>query len=234
MWSVTISRAIVSKRSKKSERRPDSLIEPSGRPRAIVLVAGSARILWSARIDRNTTESLLDDATDEDLVRAIQRERAPQAHGYFMILYRRYADRMYQKCLAYSGNEPDARDLTQEVFIKIYTGLSSFRFQSSVSTWVQRVAINHCLNFLRARKSFVSFDEVEAEVSQSKPNDMDLQLDLSESLRRLPGATRSLLLLKYVESYTYEEIAELTGLSVSAVKMRISRARQSLARETQE
>jgi RNA polymerase sigma-70 factor (ECF subfamily) len=58
---------------------------------------------------------------------------------------------------------------------------------------------------------------------------MDVKIDLKESLRKLPGATRSLLLLKYVESYTYDEIAELTGLSVSAVKMRISRARQSLA-----
>ncbi len=148
-----------------------------------------------------------------------------------MTLYRRYVDRVYQKCLAYSGNEADARDLTQEVFIKLYTGFSSFRFQSSVSTWVYRIAINHCLNFLRARRRFASFDEVEAGASQAGHDDVDVKLDLRESLRRLPGATRSLLLLKYVESYTYEEIAELTGLSESAVKMRISRAKQSLARE---
>ena len=148
-----------------------------------------------------------------------------------MTLYRRYADRLYQKCLAYSGNEADARDLTQEVFIKLYTGFSSFRFQSSVSTWVHRVVINHCLNFLRARRRFASFDDVETGEIQARPHDMDVKLDLSKSLRRLPGATRALLLLKYVESYTYEEIAELTGLSVSAVKMRISRARQILVRE---
>jgi RNA polymerase sigma-70 factor (ECF subfamily) len=147
-----------------------------------------------------------------------------------MILYRRYTDRVYQKCLAYSGNEADARDLTQEVFIKLYTGFRSFRFQSSVSTWVHRIAANHCLNFLRARRHFASFDETDVEASQSGQNEMDEKLDLRDSLRRLPVATRSLLLLKYIESYTYEEISELTGLSVSAVKMRISRARQSLAR----
>ncbi len=156
----------------------------------------------------------------------------PKAHGYFMILYGRHADRVYQKCLAYSGNEADARDLTQEVFIKIYTGLSSFRFQSAVSTWVAPHAANHCLNFLRARRLFASFDEVDTGALQSRQNEMDVKLDLSEALGRLPGATRSLLLLKYVDSYTYEEIAELTGLSVSAVKMRISRAKQTLSRET--
>jgi RNA polymerase sigma-70 factor (ECF subfamily) len=149
-----------------------------------------------------------------------------------MTLYRRYSDKVYQKCLAYTGNEADAGDLTQEVFIKLYTGLSSFRFQSSVSTWVHRIAINHCLNFLRTRRHFASFDEVEAGASQAGHDDMDVKLDLSESLRGLPRATRTLFLLKYVESYTYEEIAELTGLSVSAVKMRISRARRTLARGT--
>lgn len=62
-----------------------------------------------------------------------------------MALYRRYADRVYQKCLAYSSNESDARDVTLGVFIELYTGLSSFKFQSSVWTWAYRIAVNHCL-----------------------------------------------------------------------------------------
>lgn len=131
----------MSKESESTRTASDSSIEPFRRPRGnINRDKFSKDSIWGARIkNRNAPGSSLDDATDEDLVRALQGERRPKAHGYFMILYGRHADRVYQKCLAYSGNEADARDLTQEVFIKIYTGLSSFRFQSAVSTWVHRM-----------------------------------------------------------------------------------------------
>ena len=103
--------------------------------RGKVWVAGSARTLWNAQIDGNMAKSCLDDATGEESVRAIQGERAPQAHGYLMILFRRHADRDVPKmsCLLWKMSE------TRGIFHKrfssnIYTGLSSFRFQSSVST----------------------------------------------------------------------------------------------------
>ena len=150
----------------------------------------------------------------------------------FKRILKKNKDLVFNQAYFYTGSIEDAEDITQEVFIKLYTGLNSFKFQSSVWTWAYRIAVNHCLNFLRSRRHFVSFDEVEAGRLQVGQHDIDVKLDLRESLQRISGATRTLLLLKYVESYTYEEIAELTGLGVSAVKMRISRARQSLARKT--
>ena len=163
----------------------------------------------------------------EDIYILIQQDKEKA----FREILVKYKENIYWQVRKMVLDHDDANDVTQEVFIKLYTGFNSFRFQSSVSTWVYRIAINHCLNFLRTRRRFTSFDEVEAGASQAGHNDMDVKLDLRESLRRLPGATRSLFLLKYVESYTYEEIAKLTGLSESAVKMRISRAKQNLARE---
>ena len=106
MWGVTILGTTVSKRTESTRTVSSSPIEPYGRPRGkINRDEFSQDLIWGAPIrNRNASGSSLDDATDEALVRAIQGERAPQAHGYFMISYRRYADRMYQNSRGFHQN----------------------------------------------------------------------------------------------------------------------------------
>jgi RNA polymerase sigma-70 factor (ECF subfamily) len=182
---------------------------------------------WSALIEKRALHRALMDLSDADLVRAFQRDGK---HPYFMALYERYADKVYYRCLSYSQDPADAEDLSQDVFMKVYGGLRGFRFESDFPTWLHRVTTNHCLNYLRGRKVFEELDEASVAGSAADISRLGTRLDISRSLAVLPRGTRALLILKYVEGYTYAEIARLSGLKVSAVKMRILRAKETLGR----
>ncbi len=160
---------------------------------------------------------LPDDAT---LV-ACYVETADDTH--FATLYQRYVGKVFRRCLSFCRKPADAEDLTQEVFVKVYLALHRFRGESAFSTWIYRIATNHCLNFLRSRKEFLELTEHEAVVPVSRARD-----SFRDVLGRVPRAAQALLLLKFRDGYTYAEIATRTGLSESAVKMRISRARAQI------
>lgn len=147
----------------------------------------------------------------------------------FVALHERYVGRVYRRALSFCRDRVEAEDLTQEIFVKVFLSLHRFRGDSSFSTWLYRVATNHCLNFLRARREFLSLDEDPDRGVPGRRVDpgraRTAGASLRDTLEELPRGAQALLLLKFRDGYTYEEIAERTGLSESAVKMRISRAR---------
>ena len=163
---------------------------------------------------------------DEELIRSFIQTRSNQV---FESIYDRYSTFVYRKCLILTENEQDAQDLAQDIWIKVYFALDGFRFESSFSTWLRRITVNRCINYFKTKGRFISSEDVEEDGIQPTINN---HLDVTKLLSQLSKETKILLTLKYVEGYSYEEIAEITTIGVSAVKMRINRAKEELVKYT--
>jgi len=119
----------------------------------------------------------------------------------------------------------DADDLTQEVFIKIHRYIDNFRQDSSLFTWIYRIATNECLSFLQRKKRrfFLPIGDVEGELSaklETNPalSGDEIQLKLQKALLKLPDKQRMVFNMKYFEDLPYERISEITDTSVGALK----------------
>jgi len=158
-------------------------------------------------------------------------------HTAFRVLVERYQERI--RNLIYSiFHEPGiVDDLSQEVFIKAYEALHQFRFQSSFYTWVYRIAVNKSRDELRKRKVRRWFSlqslmesadrELGAKIA-AEPQDNELQELLGAALKSLPEKYRIAVVLKDVDGFSYEEIAEIMECEIGTVKSRLSRARAML------
>lgn len=158
----------------------------------------------------------------------------------------KYQTPVYRLCFRMVGNSEDAADLTQEIFLKTWRCLDSFRFQSAFSTWLYRLASNVCLDHLRSEKRsrtvplVVTCDDSETLVIDP-PDPAPLpeeQLVLSEEQQTLQVALsalevedRRLLTLRVVNDLSYAEIAELLEIKEGTVKSRLSRARERLRKK---
>ena len=169
---------------------------------------------------------------DTDLRELILSFQQTQSNKVFESIYDRYSPFVYRKCLLMAGSEADAKDLTQEIWIKVYFALDKFRFESNFSTWLSRVTINRCINYIKKKGKFVFCEEIE-EIENGSLSDINHSLDVTKLLSRLSIGTKALLSLKYVEGLSYEEIAQATGIGVSAIKMRIARAKKELIKYSQ-
>lgn len=154
--------------------------------------------------------------------------------GVFNLAFRLVSDR------------EDAMDITQEVFLKAYQALPRFRGDSRFSTWIYRVCVNASLDHLRRKQKTASYslDEPlsfkESSVTREIEDESDSVEDLAETkflgqavlavLRDLDAAHRVIILLSDVQGYTYQEIAEILGLSMGTVKSRLHRARNMVRR----
>ncbi len=157
-----------------------------------------------------------------------------------------YQDKIVTLCYYLTGNHADAQDLAQEVFVRAYTNLKSFRQEAGLGTWLHRIAINQWANMQRRQKftNLVSLDDpVQTEsgdlartvASADQDGDpagaleeKELQSAVQQALRSLSEEYRTVLVLREIEGYSYEEIAEIAGCSLGTVKSRLSRARQAL------
>ncbi len=181
-----------------------------------------------------------DESTDEQLV-----ERSVSVAGgdvrAFELLVRRHQERILANCRYLTGSSVDAEDLAQEVFVKAFFGLRRFEGRSKFSTWLQRIKINHCLNFNQKQrnKSFVSIEspEVESRVDLQTSPRAEQNLSAADERRRIAAALdemseslRVSLILRDADGLSYAEIAEELDLSLSAVKMRIKRGREEFRR----
>ncbi|HOW42408.1 MAG TPA: sigma-70 family RNA polymerase sigma factor [Candidatus Omnitrophota bacterium] len=165
----------------------------------------------------------------------------------FNELVLKYQDRVFNLCYRFMGNYEEADDCAQEVFLKVYRSLKDFRGESSLSTWVYRIAVNTCKNRLmsreyRERKRTISIDapvqteegEVGLEIkdeSRSPARELDAREKdalIQEAIAALPEDQRQVVVLRDIEALSYEEIAGITGLNIGTVKSKLSRARQAL------
>jgi RNA polymerase sigma factor (sigma-70 family) len=166
----------------------------------------------------------------EQLVRAFQNGEDRES---FSQIYDLYADRVYRRCLSYLQTTDDADDATQEVWIKVFFSLHTFQARSSFSTWIFRITSNHCINLLKARRLFISIDVLQ-ELGRDVPDQknllttLELRSQVTYLLSGLSKSVRALLLMKYQDRYTYAEIATVTGLGQSAIKMRLARAKRQV------
>ncbi|WP_400190490.1 RNA polymerase sigma factor [Hymenobacter sp. B81] len=143
----------------------------------------------------------------------------------FNQLVRKYQQKVYWHVRKMVVDHDDADDLVQEVFIKVWKHLENFRRDASLYTWIYRIATNECLNFLQSkrRKFFLPLHDVGAELAQKLEADEGLagdavELKLQKAILRLPDKQRLVFNLRYYDEMPYEQMAEITGTSVGALK----------------
>jgi RNA polymerase sigma-70 factor (ECF subfamily) len=171
------------------------------------------------------------DPSDSDLITTLL---AGQTDA-FATLVHRHQDRVYGLCLSLTKNPTDAEDAAQEVFLKVYRRLKEFRFESSFSTWLYRVAYHHTLDLLKARsrrpaESLDALMEIKGEfVPETPPREPSMAAEQARQiLDSLRPEDRLVLTLREVQNFTYDELAETLKISLDAVKSRLRRARETL------
>lgn len=150
----------------------------------------------------------------------------------FYRLAERYQDMVFRIALNYLRNIPDAEDMVQEVFLKLYTVKQPFQSDEHAKYWLIRVTGNLCKNILRSpwRKRQISLESLTAAIDFAEPEQSDLFL----TVMALPEKYRTVLYLYYYEDCSVKEIAHALGLKESAVTTRLSRARRALKNELME
>ncbi|TGE18924.1 RNA polymerase sigma factor [Hymenobacter elongatus] len=143
----------------------------------------------------------------------------------FNQLVRKYQQKIYWHVRKMVIDHDDADDLTQDVFVKVWNHLDNFRKDASLYTWIYRIATNECLNFLssKRRKFFLPLNDVGAELAQKVEADPglagdEIELRLQKAILRLPDKQRLVFNMKYYDEITYEQMSEITGTSVGALK----------------
>jgi RNA polymerase sigma-70 factor (ECF subfamily) len=149
-------------------------------------------------------------------------------------LVERFRPRVWRICYRLLGNEQDANDAAQEVFVRLFLTRNKFEGRSRYATWVHAIAVRTCLAMRRSRgrrqkrEHLPSEEHWDEQQPARKEPSAGLSLDLEKMLETLDEEDRAILILKYAEGYEYEELSEMFGLSTSACKMRVSRAREKL------
>jgi RNA polymerase sigma-70 factor (ECF subfamily) len=150
----------------------------------------------------------------------------------FEQLYRNHVTPVYRLCLRMTGDPQRADELTQDVFVRVWSKLKSFKGNSAFSTWLYRVAVNVVLGDRRARgRESSRLRELDPSIQQHEaPRDRqpDLAVDLQRAIRQLPPRARLVFVLHDVEGRRHQEVAELTGMAVGSSKAQLHRARRLL------
>ena len=154
----------------------------------------------------------------------------------FEELIRQYEKKVYTLCFRMCGNSEDAEEAAQDAFLALWRGIDRFRQESSLSTWIYRLATNACIDTLRRRKKqsgSVSLDDEElfvdaVDTSPQPQETVEAQKLLQEGLSALPEEYRKVLILREIEGLSYTEIAESASIELGTVKSRISRGRSLL------
>ncbi|MFW6159537.1 MAG: RNA polymerase sigma factor [Acidobacteriota bacterium] len=170
---------------------------------------------------------------DEDLIRRFKKGDKKA----FESLVKKYFGKVFQLSFSMTRNRAETEDLTQDIFIKVYTGLAGFRFNSQFGTWLYRIASNHLKDHFRSRSrtKHVSLDEeINLFPTETKeaPNEELLKEEKSnlvtKALHQLPRKQQIILTLRDIQGFSYEEIGKILKISPGTVDSRIHRARKML------
>ncbi|MEH6536179.1 MAG: sigma-70 family RNA polymerase sigma factor [Psychroserpens sp.] len=172
--------------------------------------------------------------SDEELVSSIVKDNNTLL---FEVLYDRFAGLVYNKCYGFAKDEDEAKDLTQDVFLKLFVKLASFKGKSKFSTWLYAFTYNHCVNYVtrntakKLEKQSVDYADIEniSEDYDESSDFSDMRVEkLQKALELVSPDEKMILLLKYQDNLSIKEIESVLDIGESAVKMRIKRAKDKL------
>ena len=175
-----------------------------------------------------------DQKIDESVIKACQ-------HGdrdAFRQLFEAYKDRVYSIAFHFCTNETSAKDITQQVFLRLFSSINQFRFDSEFTTWLYRLVANMCIDEQRKMKRFVFFGDQSVEVKEPGKKYVEehyirreLAGTVKAAIAELKPKLRIAILLKYFEDLSYDEMATALGCSKGTVASRLNRGHAALARK---
>lgn len=154
----------------------------------------------------------------------------------FLSVVRTYERVVYKVCYLYSTKDATISDLYQEVILNLWKAYPKFRHECKISTWIYRIALNTCISFIRKERNVPEIVALTREADWMM-EDKDLQTELLRELYRMINQLGQLdksIILLYLEEKNYEEIAEITGLTVTNVATKISRIKDKLKKMKKE
>src|SRR5271157_5492057 len=204
---------------------------------ALIYPGFGSKVAAKSRVDyQNTPEGAL-----------VGRAQAGDETAFREIV-ERYQSKVFAIIHGIVRQRNDVEDIAQQVFAKVYLSLKNFDFRSSLITWIYKITVNECFDYLRKRKvrklvyeSDMSEDEVrrvensEPQSTRQVPADADLARRdfVFKLLAKVSAEERNLLMMKEVEGYSVEELADRTGMNENTIKVKLFRARQKLVKAAQ-
>ena len=167
--------------------------------------------------------------TDEELVSLLQKEMDAER---FAVLYDRYSSKVFQKCVGMTRDRDMAKDLTHDIFLKVFLNLSKFDHRSKFGTWVYSITYNYCLDTLRKGQRHRE-EDIDERTQEGIPMDdaseahlLGMRAErLDHVLTEIDATDRAILLMKYEDELSVVDMQGALGIGESAVKMRLLRAR---------
>ena len=161
---------------------------------------------------------------ETELIKQLKNEKT--AHKAFETLLMMYSEPVYWQIRRMVLNHDDANDIVQNVFIKAWTNLHNFRGEAKLSTWLFKIAVNESINFINKEKHKIQGVGDESEenlllgnlVADTYFDGDDLQLELQKAISKLPEKQRLVFNMRYYEEMKYEDMSEILGTSVGALK----------------
>lgn len=177
--------------------------------------------------------------SDEELVEAIVKTNDTLL---FEILYDRFSSMVYNKCYGFANGVDEAKDLTQDVFLRVFVKLASFKGNSKFSTWLYAFTYNHCVNYVtrntakKIEKKAISSESIDIQnIGEDIDSTQEFQNMKIEQLKKvmelISPEEKMILLLKYQDNLTIKELSEALDIGESAVKMRLKRAKDKLVQK---
>jgi RNA polymerase sigma-70 factor (ECF subfamily) len=168
---------------------------------------------------------------DRDGERSLARLAASGDAEAFERLYRQHAGRVFALCLRMTGSSQRATELTQDVFVRVWRRLATWRGDAALSTWIHRLTVNLIISNVRGvrRRQSREVDVTDADKSRSTPpRSVDSAVDLERAIAALPPGARTVFVLHDIEGYQHDEIARLTGTAEGTCRAQLHRARRLL------
>ena len=175
-----------------------------------------------------------------DIQDIIKRLKADDTEAWNMLV-NSFSKKVYNLALNFAGNKDDAADITQEIFLKIYHNIDKFEDERNFSSWVMKLSKNYCIDYWRKNKYSRQNVELDENLYTDSvhdhaltPEDSIIQKNdityLRNKLQQLPPDLRSLIILRDIQDYSYQEISEHLDIPLGTTKSRINRARLKLAK----
>lgn len=168
--------------------------------------------------------------TTDDVVRRAQQGDVDA----FERLYHAHAPAIHSLARRMLGNDGAAREMVQDIFVRAWERLGSFRGESAFGTWLHRVGVNLILNQLRVAKRddarFIDDEPADGAPAAAPASGVDERIDLDAAIARLPAGARAAFVLHDIQGYAHDEIAQMLGLAPGTIRAQLWRARRQLMR----